>query len=63
MRLGDIIFSAKDPTQLLLVARMYEVQLPDKIVTCFAMVSSGTGKVYDVSESIVGLLDMRKIEL
>jgi len=63
VRPGDIIFSAKDPTQLLLVARMYEQQLPDKIVTSFVMVSSGTGKVYDVSESIVGLLDMRKIEL
>lgn len=63
VRPGDIIFTPNDPAQLLLVARIYEVKANDKILIHFVCVSSHTGKVYDMTESLLGLLSMRKIKL
>jgi hypothetical protein len=63
VRPGDIIFTPNDPTQLLLVARIYESKSNDKILMHFVCVSSHTSKVYDMAESLLWLLSMRKIKL
>lgn len=60
---GDVIFTPNDESQLLLVARIYETTVVDKVLKILVCISTPTGKVYDVTESLIGLLSMRKIKL
>ncbi len=60
---GDIIFTANEHPTVHLVAHVYEIkeELGNDKRLSFIIVSSGTGKVYDLNESYVGLLKMQKI--
>lgn len=60
---GNVIFTPNDVSQLLLVTRIYRSKEDDKTLTRFVCVSSRTGKVYDITEALLWLLSMRRIEL
>lgn len=59
---GDIIYTANEHPNVHLVARVYEVsEMGGDTRFVYTIVSSGTGKVYDLAESLFGLLKMQKI--
>jgi hypothetical protein len=59
---GDIIYTANEHPNVHLVARVYEsTEMGGDSRFVYTVVSSGTGKVYDIVESLLGLLKMQKI--
>lgn len=64
IKLGDMLFSNVEPT-IYIVARAeqrFDI-LSKKTIFFFTLVSSDTGKVYDVPEGLIGVIRMRKLRM
>lgn len=62
LKLGDILFVPRDPTMLLLIADIRQEYITGKDIYVFTTISSGSGKIHEVTESVIALLRMRKVK-